>query len=212
MHVWLELVGWIGSILLVASLLQTRILRLRLWNLIACLVLVFYNAMVGVWPMLGVNLALAAINLVYLAKMLGHRHDPHEFRVVAISVDEPLLADVLQRHEDDIRHLFPQRPENLLAGDDGAYFVLRGDERMGIVPSAPTTTAHEEQLLIDYVLPPYRDFTPGEFVFGPQGPFVARGVRTVVAPPGVRESERYLQALGFRSGPAGPTLTLGGTP
>ena len=41
---WLDLIGWAGSALLVWSLLQSRILRLRALNLVGCLVLIGYNA------------------------------------------------------------------------------------------------------------------------------------------------------------------------
>ena len=47
---WLDLIGWAGSALLVWSLLQTRILRLRVYNLIGCFVLIFFNAAIQVWP------------------------------------------------------------------------------------------------------------------------------------------------------------------
>ena len=40
------------------------------------------------------------------------------------------------------------------------------------------------QLLLDYVTPPYRDLSPGEFVFGPDGPFRSRGFREILTPPG----------------------------
>lgn len=61
---WLEIVGWVGSAILVWSLLQTRILRLRALNLMACLVLLVYNGTVGVWPMVGLNVVLGVINVV----------------------------------------------------------------------------------------------------------------------------------------------------
>ena len=46
---WLEAVGWIGSAVLVWSLLQTELHRLRIINLVGCLVLIVYNGVVGVW-------------------------------------------------------------------------------------------------------------------------------------------------------------------
>ena len=69
--VWLEIIGWTGSAILVWSLLQTRILRLRALNLLGSLVLLLYNSMIGVWPMVGLNLVLSAINIVHLRRLLG---------------------------------------------------------------------------------------------------------------------------------------------
>jgi hypothetical protein len=43
---WLDMIGWTGSALLVWALFQTRLLRLRALNL----VLIGFNAALGVWP------------------------------------------------------------------------------------------------------------------------------------------------------------------
>ena len=73
MSFWLEVFGWAGSALLVISLLQTRMLRLRILNLIASLALVAYNAMVAVWPMVGMNLVVAAIDVYFIMKIIRAR-------------------------------------------------------------------------------------------------------------------------------------------
>src|SRR5215210_7024441 len=46
-----DVLGWVGSALLVYSVLQTRILRLRLFNGVASALLVIFNAAIAVWPM-----------------------------------------------------------------------------------------------------------------------------------------------------------------
>ncbi len=67
--IFFAILGWGGSALLVTSMLQTKILRLRWLNLIACAVLVVYNAVLSVWPMAVMNLALVIINVVNLARL-----------------------------------------------------------------------------------------------------------------------------------------------
>jgi hypothetical protein len=73
MSFWLEVFGWAGSTLLVFSLLQARMLRLRVLNLVASLALVAYNAMVPVWPMVGMNLVVAAIDVYFIVQILRTR-------------------------------------------------------------------------------------------------------------------------------------------
>ena len=68
---------------------------------------------------------------------------------------------------------------------------------VGVVLSRAGQSPDEQQVVLDYVLPPYRDFTPGEFVFRPDGPFAALGTTRVVASPGMASSEKYLRAVGF---------------
>ncbi|MFG2041390.1 hypothetical protein [Dactylosporangium sp. NPDC048998] len=65
-NVVLQTIGWIGSALLVVSLLQSRMLTLRFLNLIAAVVLVGYNAALLVWPMVAMNVAVAIIDIGHL--------------------------------------------------------------------------------------------------------------------------------------------------
>ena len=72
---WLELVGWAGSALLVTSLLQARVLRLRVLNSMACLLLIAYNGLIGVWPMFAMNIVLFIINVSFVVRLTRTRHD-----------------------------------------------------------------------------------------------------------------------------------------
>ena len=72
--VWVEVLGWVGSALLIVSLLQTRLLRLRVLNTIAAVVLVAFNWLIGVWPMTVMNLAIVVINLVQIARLRSANH------------------------------------------------------------------------------------------------------------------------------------------
>jgi hypothetical protein len=65
----LEVIGWAGSALLVWSLLQSRMMRLRVLNLIAAVILVGYNAAVETWPMVGMNAAVAVIDVWYIVRL-----------------------------------------------------------------------------------------------------------------------------------------------
>lgn len=60
--------GWGGSALLVVSLLQSKLTRLRVLNLISCVLLVVYNIALSVWPMAAMNAALLVINGFYLVR------------------------------------------------------------------------------------------------------------------------------------------------
>ncbi len=191
---WLDVVGWAGSALLVWSLLQTRLLRLRALNLVGCLVLIGFNAALRVWPMVGLNVVLAGINLWYLAGMLATRHDERRYEAVRVGTDDDFLAYVLRTHAADIARYNPGF--SWVPGPDrSAYLVLRGDDLVGVVlvRAVDATTAQVE---LDYVTAPYRDLTPGEFVYRRSHLFTDRGFRRVLTPPGMVAP--YYGRLGFR--------------
>ena len=73
MEVWIEVFGWIGSGLLVLSLLQGKMLRLRVINTIASVMLVLYNVLVETWPMVGMNAAVIVINAWHIVLILRAR-------------------------------------------------------------------------------------------------------------------------------------------
>ncbi|MEV6599911.1 hypothetical protein AB0M36_24100 [Actinoplanes sp. NPDC051346] len=201
---WLDVIGWTGSALLVWSLLQSRLLRLRALNLVGCLVLIGFNLALEVWPMVGLNAVLAVINVWYLARMMMSRHDERAYRVAEVRSGDEVLTHVLQQHHDDIRSFNPGfRVEG---GEDRcAFLVLNGDEIVGVVLFR--VAGDRAQVELDYVTQRYRDFTPGEFVYRRSDLFTKRGCRTVVSPPGMLAP--YYDRLGFRRDGESYVLDLG---
>ncbi|TDO67383.1 inner membrane protein [Kribbella sp. VKM Ac-2571] len=193
MDVW-SIIGWGGSALVVWSLLQTRILRLRILNLIGCVILVGFNAVVGVWPMVGMNAVLAIINVVHLWRLLRHRHDEAEYQVLPVNAADAYLGYILERHQKDITRF---NPGFTLPTSPYAFLVQHGDRTVGVV-LAHDAGAGRAQIDLDYVVPKYRDFTPGEFVYRRSDVFTDQGFHQVIAPPRMRDSTPYLKTLGFR--------------
>ena len=189
---WLDVIGWAGSALLVFSLLQSRVLRFRVLNTVACAVLIFFNAMIGVWPMAAMNVVLAAINLWFIAQLVRERHDDAVFEVLRVHSDDDYLAHVLRTHADDIRRYQPDfvGPQP----DEQAFIVIRGDETVGVVLLIRDGETARVQL--DYVTPKYRDFTPGEFVWRRSGLLNGLGFTRVTTPP--RMVGAYYDKVGFR--------------
>ncbi|GGM02671.1 hypothetical protein GCM10012279_20370 [Micromonospora yangpuensis] len=191
----MDVVGWAGSALLVWSLVQARIVRLRALNLVGCLVLIGYNAALAVWPMVGLNVVLAVINLWYLRGMLATRHDEATYQVVEVGVDDAFLAHTLRVHATDIARFNPDFRWTPDVPRRSAFLVVRAEEVVGVV------LAHAEpddvaQIDLDYVIERYRDLTPGEFVYRRSSLFTDRGFRRVVSPPGMVAP--YYGRLGFR--------------
>jgi hypothetical protein len=188
---WLDIIGWAGSAVLVWSLLQSRILRLRLLNLVGSLVLLFFNAAIQVWPMVGLNAVLAVINIVHLRRLLSTRHDDKAYTVVEVGPDDGYLAHLLRTHAADIARFNPGfRYDN----SGTALLILHGDETVGvvIVEDAGDGVAKVE---LDYVTERFRDFSPGEFVYRRSSWFTDRGFRKVISPPGMVRP--YYGKLGF---------------
>ncbi len=190
---WISIVGWGGSALLIYSLLQASVLRLRLLNLVACVILVGFNTLVEVWPMVGMNAVLVGINAFFIAKMLRERHDDAAFEVLEVSPADAYLLHVLRVHASDIVKFNPEFFHDPGSDNHDAFLVQKGDETVGVV--LLRIDGDVGHVLLDYVTPRYRDFSPGEFVWRRSGLLASKGVRRVVTPPAMIGA--YYNRLGF---------------
>ena len=189
---WLDVLGWGGSALLVYSLLQASVLRLRVLNAIACVILIVFNWVLAVWPMVGMNLVLVAINGWFIIQLVRDRHDETAFEVLEVNPSDEYLRHTLRVHSADILRFNPEFVHDP-SSDQDAFLVQKGDETVGVVLlRRDGNTAH---VLLDYVTPRFRDFSPGEFVWRRSGVLADRGVRRVITPPGMVGA--YYDRLGF---------------
>jgi hypothetical protein len=119
----LEAVGYAASALIIVSITQTSILRLRLLGLAGSLTFLFYALAIGAYPIAVVNAVAAAIHIWYLRKLI--RHKDEVFRVLHVLPTSRYLVDFLDFYSDEIRgrlqpeFVYTPRPDQLAA------FVLR---------------------------------------------------------------------------------------
>ncbi len=196
---WLEVFGWIGSVLVVVSLMQARVLRFRWMNLAGAAIATAYNVAVGIWPFAAMNAAITLIDVYWLARLLRERHDEATYEVVEVAPDDAYLGRVLAVHAADIAKFEPGAPasgrDGARAAASAAFLVVRGDETVGVV-QVRDEGAGTGRVLMDYVTPRFRDCTPGEFVYRRSGVFRDRGFSRLVVDP-VPANRDYFSRVGF---------------
>nr|WP_255414332.1 YgjV family protein [Cellulomonas triticagri] len=201
----LEIIGWVGSALVVVSLMQARVLRFRWMNLAGSAIAAAYNAWVGIWPFAVMNGVIAIIDVYWLVRLYREQHDADVYQVVPVGAGDHYLRHVVGVHADDIARYYPSyaRDARDAAAEDAppatrwAFLVLRGDETVGVVVLRHTGGGVGE-VELDYVTPRFRDFAPGEFVYRRSGALVATGLNALVVAADARENDDYLARVGFR--------------
>ena len=103
----LELIGWAGSLLVIVSLMQARVLRFRVLNLAGALLATGYNATIGVWPFAAMNAVISVIDVYWLWRLARERHDDQVYAVVEVAPDDAYLRHILRVHGDDIAQFQP---------------------------------------------------------------------------------------------------------
>jgi hypothetical protein len=192
---WLDIIGWLGSALLIYSVMQARVLRFRVLNLAASAILAGFNAALEIWPMVAMNIALCGINVWHIRALVTTRHDEETYEVLEVGPRDAYLRHVLGVHRADIVRYQPDFTWDEPLDGRVAFLVQRGDETVGVVliRDEGDGVAHVQ---LDYVTPRFRDFSPGEFVWKRSHALRERGFTRVVTP--AHMVDPYYGRLGFR--------------
>ena len=193
----LEVIGWVGSALVVLSLMQGRVMRFRWMNLAGSVVATFYNAVIEIWPFVAMNGAIAIINVYWLWRLYREAEDPAVYKALEVEADDPFLRHLLAEHAADIAASAPNFDDASLSGPNRATLLLvRGDEAVGVV------LLRRERggvgiVELDWVKPRFRDFTPGRFVFSESGALRDLGFTRAEVEHGDGLDAEYLRKAGF---------------
>lgn len=201
---WLDALGWAGSAVLILSLSLSNVLRFRSLNLMASLMLVAFNALLGIWPMVAMNGVIAGINIWYLVRLLRTRDDERTYEVIGVDPRSEHLAHLLRVHTADIeRHNPGFDLTELLRREEPpgvcrlcAFLVLRGDETVGIVILCDGGDG-VARVELDYVTARFRDFSVGTFVYRHDGRLAGHGLRRVLASRRMADHADYFSRVGF---------------
>ena len=191
-----EIIGYFASALVAVSLLMTSILHLRIINLIGAVLFTIYGLLIHAYPIALVNFIIVLINCYHLWKLARITED---FRILEVSPNSPYLIQWLEFHVEDIREFYPYFYEQPYDPEQPymVMFVLRDMLPVGIFIGQDTT---DGKLIVklDYVIPGYRDFKIGDFLFGQKmDVFKARGIQKIISYPGSKAHETYLKRMGF---------------
>lgn len=188
----LELIGWVGSVLVVLSLAQARVWRFRIMNFAGAVLATFYNAVLGIWPFAAMNGVIAVIDAYWIARLKRETQPTSTaYELVEVNHADAVLAHFLKNHIDDAQQFYPAFDPS--KPTETNVLVMRGDEAVGLVVIDETSedTAH---VSLDYVTERFRDLSPGKFVYTNSGLFDRLGVTRIQADAGDPD---YLQNMGF---------------
>jgi len=195
----LQWIGYLASFAIALSMTMSSILKFRWINLAGAITFSTYGFLIGAWPVGFLNAFIAIVDIYYLYSIYSKRE---VFEILEVRADNKYLIRFLQFHEDDIEIFFPgfaYRPEmNTIS-----FFVLRNMAVAGVF------LAHREQdhclsVGLDFVLPEYRDFKNGKFIYlRLRDRFINEGFTKVIAEGRSEKYTKYLKKLGFEKSTEG---------
>ena len=124
----IELMGYLGSALVVVSMLMASVVKLRIVNTIGSGIFAVYALLIHSYPTALMNVCLVGINLYNLYKL--SRKD-QSYSLVEAAPEDRLLSYLLDCYREDIRKYFPGFSAD--CGADRAYLVCCGGTPAGVL-------------------------------------------------------------------------------
>lgn len=199
--VYIEWVGYLGSALVVVSIMMSSIIRLRWFNLTGAIIFSVYGFAIGALPVGLLNLFLTFVNVYYLLKIYNHKE---LFKVLPINIENSYLDFFADYYKKDISIYFPDFYENFknqkLGSTNPICFLLLRNAAVAGVFMGTKSDNGELSITIDYVTPEYRDFKTGKFIyFRNLGYFASLGINKLTSCSKNSKHHDYLKKMGFIS-------------
>lgn len=189
----IEIVGYLGSVLIAVSLTMSNILKLRWINFFGASTFAVYGAIIGAYPVLVLNGYIAIVDIYYLVGMY-RQHDYFKL-TPADGPDDNYLRLFWNFYKDDIQKIFPKFDIDKYRNAN-FYFILRNLVPTGlfVYEEIEDETIH---ILLDYSLPDYRDLKNAKFIFFTTDFMNKRGYKRLVTESHRKIHDRYLKKIGF---------------
>lgn len=190
---WLEWLGYLASVVVLISLLMSSIIKLRWINLVGSSLFSLYGFLIGALPVGFMNFGIACINIYYLIKMYNTKE---YFKILPIQNDSKYFNYFLDFYKNEIGK-YSDKTEFKVNESDVSFYILRNMVPAGIF----IANKYNENTLnveLDFVIPEYRDFKIGKFVFeNNKNLFKDKGYSNFISFSTKEDHITYLKKMGF---------------
>lgn len=189
----LQIIGYVASIIIAASMTMNSIVKFRWLNLVGASTFSVYGFVMGALPVGILNGFIVCVDIYYLYNIYSKKE---VFETLELRPENRYLIRFLEFHNEEIQKNFPgftYKPEmNTIS-----FFILRNMSVAGVF------LAHREEdnilkVGLDYVIPEYRDFKNGKYIYNRvKNRFIGAGFTKIIAPASSKKYVKYLKKLNF---------------
>ena len=195
----LQWIGYAASVIIALSMTMNSIVKFRWINLVGATTFSIYGFLIGALPVGFLNGFIVSVDIYYLFKIYSTKET---FETLEVRADNRYLLRFLKYHNKEIQKFFPgftYKPEmNTIS-----FFVLRNMIVTGLF-LAHRKDGNILNVGLDYVIPEYRDFKNGKFIYlRLRKRFINDGFDIVKASVKSEKYCKYLKKLGFTEGQDG---------
>ena len=188
-QILIEAIGYLGSTLVLVSFLMASVFKLRIVNTVGSCIFTVYALIIHSYPTAIMNACLVIINVYYLIKLSNTGSKNYD--LVDADVKEPLVTFMLNKYKDDILKIFPGLSLDY-NGQESCFVILHSGKPVGITVGRRDSQTFD--ILLDYTIREYRDFTIGAFLFSS---LESEGINTFTYKGPDQNHKAYLKKVGF---------------
>jgi hypothetical protein len=190
-----EAIGYLASALVAMSMMMSSVLWLRVINMTGAVAFTIYGLLIHAYPVAVLNGLIVFVNGSYLLRMVTTRE---YFQLLELEPQSDYLEYFLGFYGRDIRKFLPGFEYHPVE-KQVTLFILRDCKPVGLF-IATETPAGALRVVLDYVVPGYRDLKVGRYLFVEQADFFrARGIREIVVTSRTKGFDAYLMKVGFET-------------
>ena len=185
---WIELIGYLGSTLVVVSMLMTSVMKLRIINTIGSVIFAIYALIIRSYPTALMNFCLVSINVYQMIRL---RDTARQYELVKLSASDGYLSYFLKAYREDIHKFFPRFTADVEA-DTEAWLVNCDHTPAGVLLGK--RVGEDMTVTLDYSTPAYRDCSVGTYLYDK---LREAGIKRLICAADTSEHQEYLARMGF---------------
>lgn len=186
----IEVFGIVSSIVILISLSMTSIIKLRIINLVGCVLFALYGYAIGSFSTTFMNIGIALMNLYYLRKLYSIKES---YEIVKADKESDYFKLFIEKNAGDIDKFFSRES---MSRSQEMYYLLRNNYTVGILGWKAENT--DIEITIDYVTERFRDYTFGKYIFQERLEiFRKEGYKRVIQKTENPLHQNYLKKIGF---------------
>lgn len=188
-----EAIGYSASILILISLIMSSTKKLRWINLFGSITFVVYAVINKTYPVAALNFFTAVANVYYLYKIYTSQS---YFNILKIDQGDDYINYFVNYNKNDIERFYQSDDINF-KNAEYSFYILRDIMPVGVF-IANKIDAKTLKVEFDYVIPSYRDFKAGKYIYEKNKEiFTKQGYEQLIAYSNNPKHDQYLIKMGF---------------
>ena len=167
---------------------MASVFKLRVVNTVGSVIFTIYACIIHSYPTAIMNACLVGINIYYLFKM---SNTSKVYDLVKADSDDSLLDYFIHQYRDDIIKIFPGINMDF-SNANASYVICHEGKLVGAMLGQENNGVIE--VLLDYTVPQYRDFSIGKFLFDK---LQEEGIKSLTYRGSDENHKAYLAKTGF---------------